>query len=369
MLKQRMTARRRRYAGPLDASHEVPPTSCGAPGYADEGCPSRPLVSSTILSRDVYDLAEQVLPFRLNLVQTDRGSGTSEIDQARRDRIMLQSWRLGQSFIHRGGRPAGQITFLLRSTIHGCATWHGHELAFNELTVSGSQSEIDMASSSGFRMLAASFPEDMVNSAIESLRCQVDLDDRSSLGIMIDQGIAVDIRRSWHALFDQTRDCPDHSPAADWFSCECEDLLRQLLLACSSGLGKPDKVDERSERRLIVERALGVIDQEPGEPMSIAALCRASGTSERTLHYAFKEHFNVSPARFLKLHRLHGAYCDLRRLDSTQAKTSDIANEWGFWHLGQFAKDYRGLFGELPSETHQRALAQAGTPHREATRT
>jgi len=28
-----------------------------------------------------------------------------------------------------------------------------------------------------------------------------------------------------------------------------------------------------------------------------------------------------------------------------------IANQYGFWHMGQFAKDYNNLFGELPSET------------------
>ena len=30
---------------------------------------------------------------------------------------------------------------------------------------------------------------------------------------------------------------------------------------------------------------------------------------------------------------------------------ADSANNWGFWHMGQFAKDYRRLFGELPSKT------------------
>jgi AraC family transcriptional regulator, ethanolamine operon transcriptional activator len=33
----------------------------------------------------------------------------------------------------------------------------------------------------------------------------------------------------------------------------------------------------------------------------------------------------------------------------------DIASHWGFWHLSQFAQDYRQLFGELPSDTlHKR---------------
>jgi AraC family ethanolamine operon transcriptional activator len=33
---------------------------------------------------------------------------------------------------------------------------------------------------------------------------------------------------------------------------------------------------------------------------------------------------------------------------------ADIANRWGFWHIGKLAADYRTQFGELPSATRQR---------------
>jgi AraC family ethanolamine operon transcriptional activator len=33
------------------------------------------------------------------------------------------------------------------------------------------------------------------------------------------------------------------------------------------------------------------------------------------------------------------------------SRIADVANRWGFWHMGQFAADYRRQFGELPSET------------------
>ena len=35
-------------------------------------------------------------------------------------------------------------------------------------------------------------------------------------------------------------------------------------------------------------------------------------------------------------------------------KISDIANKWGFWHMGQFAHDYHKLFNEKPSQTNGR---------------
>jgi AraC family ethanolamine operon transcriptional activator len=38
----------------------------------------------------------------------------------------------------------------------------------------------------------------------------------------------------------------------------------------------------------------------------------------------------------------------------TKARITGIANSWDGWHMGQFAKDYRRQFGELPSETLRR---------------
>jgi hypothetical protein len=45
---------------------------------------------------------------------------------------------------------------------------------------------------------------------------------------------------------------------------------------------------------------------------------------------------------------------DLLRFDEGESIT-DLANVHGFWHMGQFAADYRLLFGELPSKTAARA--------------
>jgi len=80
----------------------------------------------------------------------------------------------------------------------------------------------------------------------------------------------------------------------------------------------------------------------------------ASPRPARTLHYAFVERYGLAPARFMKARRLNGARRDLCRIVSQETKISDVANKWGFWHLGQFAKDNRLWFGELPSETRRR---------------
>jgi AraC family transcriptional regulator, ethanolamine operon transcriptional activator len=41
----------------------------------------------------------------------------------------------------------------------------------------------------------------------------------------------------------------------------------------------------------------------------------------------------------------------LLRADPRSTRVIDVATEWGFWHMGHFAHDYRVMFGEAPSQT------------------
>jgi AraC family ethanolamine operon transcriptional activator len=41
----------------------------------------------------------------------------------------------------------------------------------------------------------------------------------------------------------------------------------------------------------------------------------------------------------------------LLRAAQTQSTVTEIANDFGFTHLGYFSQDYKAQFGELPSET------------------
>lgn len=53
----------------------------------------------------------------------------------------------------------------------------------------------------------------------------------------------------------------------------------------------------------------------------------------------------------MQAYRLNQVRKSLRVADPKTSLIADLANDMGFWHMGQFAKDYRSFFGELPSET------------------
>ena len=97
--------------------------------------------------------------------------------------------------------------------------------------------------------------------------------------------------------------------------------------------------------------ALKHIEANVDEPVTVRDLCRITGASERTLQYAFQERFHVPPKAYLKAVRLNGARKQLLHADPQTTRVTDVANAWGFWHMGQFAADYKAFFSEKPSET------------------
>ena len=127
-------------------------------------------------------------------------------------------------------------------------------------------------------------------------------------------------------------------------------LIRQLLLAISGSRPKHElKLTRR--KRIVLQRAMNYIEDNADRPITVLELAQASGSCVRTLEYVFREYFDVTPKTFLKSRRLAAVRRELLRSLNSRFSLTEIANLWGFWHMSQFAADYRRFFGELPSET------------------
>ncbi len=85
--------------------------------------------------------------------------------------------------------------------------------------------------------------------------------------------------------------------------------------------------------------------------MTIQSITEQFKVSDKTLESSFKSLFGITPKRFKYLLRLNRAHEDLQLADAQTTNVSDIATKWGFLHFGRFAKEYKALFGVLPSET------------------
>jgi AraC-like DNA-binding protein len=113
--------------------------------------------------------------------------------------------------------------------------------------------------------------------------------------------------------------------------------------------------------RLCLER----LEHSDWMQLTPSTLCELGGVGERTLQYAFRERFGLTPAAFLKVRRLTAVRNALeRRAGSPTVSVGDLAADFGFWHTGQFAADYRRAFGETPSQTVEQASRALHWRHR-----
>lgn len=131
------------------------------------------------------------------------------------------------------------------------------------------------------------------------------------------------------------------------------DMIDTLLIPLLRYLEDSKKTIGSSPQRRrdkAVIKAIDIINNQTGKPSTISELCRLTNVSERTLEYAFLEKYKISPSEYIKANRLHKVKNALISARGKNNQISTIANQQGFWHMGQFSADFKSQFGILPSE-------------------
>lgn len=126
------------------------------------------------------------------------------------------------------------------------------------------------------------------------------------------------------------------------------DLSDRFLLTLNQH-HEPTKVSVQKARQ-VVKKVCEILYENNDQCYSIEDLCQITYTSRRTLQNCFEMITGQSPALFLKTIKLNAVRRALHN-SNENACISNIASNWGFWHLSQFSMDYKRLFGESPSQT------------------
>jgi AraC-like DNA-binding protein len=105
-----------------------------------------------------------------------------------------------------------------------------------------------------------------------------------------------------------------------------------------------------SHRRVVLQAHQFMVNH-IARPLTVDDVCGALDISERTLRYAFHDAFELSPMAYFKLMRLNAVHREFKAHDRSTITVHEVAERFGFEHVGAFAADYRKLFGVYPSET------------------
>lgn len=128
-------------------------------------------------------------------------------------------------------------------------------------------------------------------------------------------------------------------------------LLEGLLLAADHSYRAELDGPPPPMRPAAVKRVMDAVQELPAEPYDAARLAAIAQVSVRTLQEAFRKHVGVPPMAYVSEVRLDRVHGQLRASAPGSTTVADVAYEWGFAHLGRFARRYRERFGETPSQT------------------
>lgn len=107
--------------------------------------------------------------------------------------------------------------------------------------------------------------------------------------------------------------------------------------------------------RRTVRGAIAYIEENLAWPLGLTDIAKHTHVSVRSIQQAFRDDLGTTPMNYIRDRRLERARADLSDALPTDGITvTDVAERWGFGHLGNFSVLYRKRFGESPSETLRR---------------
>jgi AraC family transcriptional regulator, ethanolamine operon transcriptional activator len=286
-------------------------------------------------------------------MQIEKGPLVAEAIQTRLVGVLFTATQYQRAVVHSGEPPSGKITFAVGLS-EVPVLFQGSRFGPHDLLMVTPGNEIDIVSQAGCGLAAISFPLNLVRETASILGLRPIDPPSRGLVISLEPEKASLLRATFSSLLNEAVARPLNERASTSWTPTKQDGLLRFLLHCTGGTSSMTKLASNGERARVLKAALRVINDSTEDVITVGDLCRIARASERTLDYAFAERFGLSPAQYMKARRLNAARNDFCREHEHEIKIADIANKWGFWHLGQFARDYQTWFGELPSETYER---------------
>ncbi len=311
--------------------------------------------AGSIESSDIDEYEEIMVPWDIEFDQLSKGPFQAKIDYARLPGILVYEANWRQAARTRGQSPDGFVMFATSLSWQQSRNyWCGGEVGARRFACAGPRAEYGHTTRNfshhtamlvDRKLLATAIGEDATDWICR--RRHLDLTSADSQRLTTAMTGVVRMSKHFSALTD------DHGEV---------DRARSWLLESLASCLKHGKADERQGspllRKTCVHRAIDYVDRVQ-RPVTALQLSVAISVSQRTLERGFREEFGMTPAAYLRLHRMNRAQHDLAYADPRSNSVTETALKWGFSHLGRFSAAYRDWFGELPSETLNQAPKKA----------
>lgn len=285
---------------------------------------------------------ERVAGWDLDLLQLDQGPFRGYLHQWQSGPLFLTRAQFGRKLSQRGASPNGGLTLAVPVSDAFDVRWRGQQVGMDHILVFPDSGELDAVSSSAFHVVTITW------SAADWLQSQIDAPE-------VCERVAAHLGRACRAspeVMRRLRRALHRSEARpDGTAARHVNAVQTLALEAVCSAGGHGSMQHPSDRRRVLRTAVKYMDARLHRTIRVADLCRTAGVSERTLQYAFRSEFGLSPMAYLHARRLHGVRAELLRSAPQRGIIARVARAHGLRHAGRFSSDYRDLFGELPAHT------------------
>lgn len=266
--------------------------------------------------------------------------------------IQLTRTRLNGKVDQYGLCPAGYRSIVVPVCKNGYFNWLNKKVNKNHLLIFPKNRTLDAISFDAFDV----FVVDINETFLEQLIYELKLDKALKLFKAEEQFLPLDqvFAKSFHqlaenflqqAMIQQSRNAISNDLHFDLVDHVIIPLLKYINGERQIKFHSPERKRDKALKDVV-----DIINANTKNVPSINDLCQMAGISERTLQYAFLEKYQISPSEFIKASKLHKVKFELSNSEDRNIKISTIVKKYGFWHMGQFAADFKNQFGILPSK-------------------
>lgn len=289
--------------------------------------------------------------YDINLRQIDRGSFTGFMQQVQCGAVFINRFTVTRRLEVSGNPPPGLRTFGVPTTNCQPFIWRGQRSDASTIQIYTPSTELAMITNSEFEAIDVSISENHFNALVSDWgfpELNEIIGGREMAAC--DPALMYRLRKTLQYICQVVDSEPgaleQNTGLQNLVGHQVPYLLAQALMSAEAHVCKaaPDKRSRALKSAIEYIRATN-------EAVSINRFCRQTGINERTLQRAFLGAYGITPKSYIQAFQLNNAHKALLNSNPDSTSVTEVAKTTGFWHMSQFAADYRRQFGELPSQT------------------
>lgn len=303
---------------------------------------------------DVHQHARAIPGWSQEYDQLSRGTLNSSLRQVSTQTFQMFQEVMNRQVVQRGRGPSQRLCLAVSETELETSTARNFKQPLSRVVLLRNSQEFMLHAPEGLSLVAANvdFERFIQMAELHLSPCQTAL-ARGASGLTVTAEAAARLKDTLYLILRQSSLQSERKASTDSLDKVMDEMLLNAFLDLFSAIGDPDTQTRcgSSVSNYMVRRSRELVEGQVCSPLSILDLCAELRVSRRTLQASFHRVAGIGPLEYLRNLRLNAVRRRLGRTTAQELQVGDAAAEMGFFHLSHFARHYKHLFDELPSDT------------------